>query len=108
MFVAFFVVLFLFLLPILFSLQAVGSLFVYPKQLRAVLGNRTLRRNHALEHATIVVMMERGVAAPRVAFVPFPYNLPMGEPGDQEGHSRVALAALGLLEDLEEPAEVEI
>jgi hypothetical protein len=59
LFVAFFVVLFLFLLPILFSLQAVGSLFVYPKQLRAVLGNKILRRNHALEHATIVVMMER-------------------------------------------------
>lgn len=59
LFVAFFVVLFLFLLPILFSLQAVGSLFVYPRQLRVVLGNRILRRNHALEHATIVVMMER-------------------------------------------------
>ena len=59
MFVAFFVVLFLFLLPILFSLQAVGSLFVYPRQLRAILGNKLLRRNHALEHATIVVMMER-------------------------------------------------
>jgi hypothetical protein len=59
LFVAFFVVLFLFLLPILFSLQAVGSLFVYPKQLRAVLGNKILRRNHALEHATIVVMTER-------------------------------------------------
>ncbi len=57
--VAVFVVLFLFLLPILFSLQAVGSLFVYPRQLKAVLGNRILRRNHALEHATIVVMMER-------------------------------------------------
>ena len=50
---------FLFLLPILFSLQAVGSLFVYPRQLRAILGNKMLRRNHALEHATIVVMMER-------------------------------------------------
>jgi hypothetical protein len=57
--VAFFVVLFLFVLPILFSLQAVGSLFVYPRQLRAIIGNRILRRNHALEHATIVVMMER-------------------------------------------------
>ena len=57
--VAFFVVLFIFLLPILFSLQAVGSLFVYPRQLKAVVGNRILRRNHALEHATIVVMMER-------------------------------------------------
>jgi hypothetical protein len=59
LFVVLFVVLFLFLLPILFSLQAVGNLFVYPRQLKAVLGNRILRRNHALEHATIVVMMER-------------------------------------------------
>jgi len=58
LFVALFVVLFLFLLPILFSLQAVGNLFVYPRQLKTVLGNRILRRNHALEHATIVVMME--------------------------------------------------
>ena len=58
-FVALFVVMFLFLLPILLSLQAVGSLFVYPRQLRAMFGNRILRRNHALEHATIVVMMER-------------------------------------------------
>jgi hypothetical protein len=57
--IAFFVIVFLFLLPILFSLQAVGSLFVYPRQLRAIFGNRILRRNHALEHATIVVMMER-------------------------------------------------
>jgi len=59
LFIAFFVVMFLFLLPILFSLQAVGSLFIYPRQLRAIFGNRILRRNHALEHATIVVMMER-------------------------------------------------
>ena len=59
LFIAFFVVMFLFLLTILFSLQAVGSLFVYPRQLRAIFGNRILRRNHALEHATIVVMMER-------------------------------------------------
>ena len=57
--VAFFVILFLFVLPILFSLQAVGGLFVYPRQLKAMFGNRILRRNHALEHATIVVMMER-------------------------------------------------
>jgi membrane protein implicated in regulation of membrane protease activity len=49
----------LFLLPILYSLQAVGSLFVYPRQLKSMFGNRMLRRNHALEHATIVVMMER-------------------------------------------------
>ncbi|MDQ4105927.1 MAG: DUF6391 domain-containing protein [Actinomycetota bacterium] len=58
-FVAFMFVLFLFLLPILYSLQAVGSLFVYPRQLKAMFGNKILRRNHALEHATIVVMMER-------------------------------------------------
>ena len=59
LFIAFFVIAFLFLLPILFSLQAVGSLFVYPRQLWAIFGNKILRRNHALEHATIVVMMER-------------------------------------------------
>ena len=59
LFIAFFVIAFLFLLPILFSLQAVGSLFVYPKQLRAIFRNKILRRNHALEHATIAVMMER-------------------------------------------------
>ena len=52
--------------------------------------------------------MERGVVAPRVAFVPFPYNLPMGEPGDREGHRRTALAALALLYQLEEPGEVDI
>ncbi|MGI9050157.1 MAG: DUF6391 domain-containing protein [Rubrobacteraceae bacterium] len=57
--VAFLAVLCLFLLPILFSLQAVGSLFIYPRQLKAMFGNKVLRRNHALEHATIVVMMER-------------------------------------------------
>jgi Domain of unknown function (DUF6391) len=59
LFVAFVFVLFLLLLPILYSLQAVGSLFVFPRQLKSVLGNRILRRNHALEHASIVVMMER-------------------------------------------------
>ena len=62
LFLAFVAVVFislLFLLPILFSLQAVGSLFVYPRQLKNMFGNRILRRNHALEHATIVVMMER-------------------------------------------------
>jgi D-proline reductase (dithiol) PrdB len=52
--------------------------------------------------------MEHGVEAPRVGFVPFPYNLPMGEPGDRKGHRRVALAALALLSDLEEPGELAI
>lgn len=59
LFVAFIFVLFLFLLPILYSLRAMGSMFVYPRQLKNVFGNRILRRNHALEHATIAVMMER-------------------------------------------------
>src|SRR5919107_5165208 len=59
LFVAFVFVAFLFLLPILYSLQALGSLFVYPRQLKSMFGNRILRRNHALEHATIVVMMKR-------------------------------------------------
>ena len=58
-FVAVMFVSLLFLLPILYSLQAVGSLFVYPRQLKNMFGNKILRRNHALEHATIVVMMER-------------------------------------------------
>jgi hypothetical protein len=58
-FIAFIFLLFLFLLPIIYSLQAVGSLFVYPRQLRSMFGNKILRRNHALEHATIAVMMER-------------------------------------------------
>src|ERR671938_418529 len=57
--VAFAFVAFLFMLPILYSLQAVGSLFVYPRQLKNMFGNKILRRNHALEHATIAVMMER-------------------------------------------------
>jgi hypothetical protein len=52
--------------------------------------------------------MERGVIAPRVAFVPHPYNLPMGEPGDREGHRRIALAALDLLYRLGQPGEVEL
>ena len=56
----------------------------------------------------MTLAMERGISAPRVLFVPFPYNLPMGEPGDATGHARVALAALRLVWDLEEPAEVEI
>ena len=57
--VAFMFIVLLFFLPILYSLQAVGSLFVYPRQLKNMFGNKILRRNHALEHATIVVMMER-------------------------------------------------
>jgi hypothetical protein len=32
----------------------------------------------------------------------------MGEPQDREGHRRVALAALALLYDLEQPGEVSI
>ncbi len=50
--------------------------------------------------------MEDGVEAPRVARVPFPYNYPMGEPGDSARHREVALAALALLHELEEPGEV--
>ncbi len=50
--------------------------------------------------------MEHGVLAPRVGFVPFPYNLPMGQPGDGDVHRRVALAALALLHDLDQPGEV--
>ena len=55
---------------------------------------------------TVTLAMEHGVGASRVGFVPHPYNLPMGEPGDPEGHRRVALAALALLYHLEAPGEV--
>jgi len=57
---------------------------------------------------TVTLAMEKGVAAPRVAFVPFPYNFPMGEPEKRERHREVALAALGLLHELHEPGEVEL
>jgi D-proline reductase (dithiol) PrdB len=58
---------------------------------------------------TVTLAMARGgAAAPRVAFVPFPYNFPMGEP-DRRGRPReVALAALALLHELGEPGEVEL
>lgn len=46
---------------------------------------------------TVTLSMERGVQAPRVGYVPFPYNFPMGGPGDAERHREVALAALELL-----------
>jgi D-proline reductase (dithiol) PrdB len=49
--------------------------------------------------------MEEGVEAPRVARVPFPYNFPMGEPGDGVRHREVALAALALLHEFEEPGK---
>ena len=42
---------------------------------------------------TVTLAMEDGVEAPRVARVPFPYNYPMGEPGDRARHREVALAA---------------
>jgi D-proline reductase (dithiol) PrdB len=57
---------------------------------------------------TVTLAMERGVAAPRVAFVPFPYNSPMGELDLREQHREVALAALALLHELDEPGEVEL
>jgi hypothetical protein len=52
--------------------------------------------------------MDHGVMAPRVGVVPFPYNLPMGEPHDSQGHRRIALAALALLYEMEQPGEVEL
>jgi D-proline reductase (dithiol) PrdB len=54
---------------------------------------------------TVTLAMESGVEAPRVARVPFPYNFPMGEPGNRKQHREVALAALALLYELEEPGE---
>ncbi len=46
--------------------------------------------------------------APRVGHVPFPYNFPMGGPGEWRMHREVARAALALLEELEEPGEVDL
>jgi D-proline reductase (dithiol) PrdB len=57
---------------------------------------------------TVTLAMERGVEAPRVAFVPFPYNFPMGEPNQRDRHREVALGALALLHELREPGEVEL
>lgn len=57
---------------------------------------------------TVTLAMEKGVVAPRVAFVPFPYNYPMGEPDKGRRHEEVALAALALLHDLDEPGEAEL
>ena len=57
---------------------------------------------------TVTLAMERGVRAPRVAFAPFPYNQPMGEPGDAARHREVALAALALLHGLDGPGEVNV
>ena len=55
---------------------------------------------------TVTLAMERGVRAPRVAFVPFPYNFPVGEPEERDKHREVVLGALGLLHELREPGEV--
>ena len=38
--------------------------------------------------------------------VSFPYNCPLGEPGDRMRHLEVALAALAMLHGLEAPGEV--
>ena len=53
----------------------------------------------------MTLAMERGVRAPRVAYVPFPYNYPMGPPGHRKRHREVALAALALLHRMDEPGE---
>lgn len=58
---------------------------------------------------TVTLSMERGGAvAPRAAFVPFPYNYPMGRPGDAKMHREVAFDALALLGFLDRPGEVEL
>lgn len=49
--------------------------------------------------------MERGVEAPRAAYVPFPYNFPVGGPGDGERHREVVAAALEVLERAGKPGE---
>ena len=56
----------------------------------------------------MTLAMEGGVGAPRVARIPFPYNFPMGEPGDAGRHREVAMGALALLYELEEPGEISL
>ncbi len=56
----------------------------------------------------MTLALENGVEAPRVAKVPFPYNFPMGEPGDGGRHREVALGALALLYELGEPGEISL
>ena len=58
--------------------------------------------------STVTLSMEREIEAPRVAFVPFPYNFPVGEPGERGKHREIVLAALGLLHELREPGEVDL
>jgi D-proline reductase (dithiol) PrdB len=55
---------------------------------------------------TVTLAMERSVEAPRVVFVPFPYNYPMGAPEDAERHREVALSALAVLHTLRSSGEV--
>ena len=57
---------------------------------------------------TVTLSMERDVAAPRVAFVPFPYNFPVGEPEERAKHREIVLGALGLLHELREPGAVDL
>lgn len=57
---------------------------------------------------TVALAMERCVAAPRVAYVPFPYNFPVGAPADGERHREVVAAALEVLEQAEEPEESDL
>ena len=57
---------------------------------------------------TVTLSMEREVEAPRVAFVSFPYNFPVGEPEDRGKHREVVLAVLGVLHELREPGEVDL
>ena len=56
----------------------------------------------------MTLAMEGGVEAPRVARVPFPYNFPMGAPGDAGRHREVTLAALTLIYELEERGEISL
>lgn len=53
------VFLFLILLPFGFAAQALANLMFVPGQLVRLFHDRTLRRNHALEHATVNVIEEQ-------------------------------------------------
>ena len=51
--------LFVWLVPLGYTFNSVINLFVVPKQFVKIFTNKTMRRNHALEHATVNVIEEQ-------------------------------------------------
>lgn len=71
----------IFFLPIQLLLHYIFTLFSAPIQLWKIFSSRTLKRNHALEHATINILEERygvknlsGLAVEEGFYVSWPYD----------------------------------